>query len=132
MATPHVAGAWALLKQQNPNITVTDALNALSSTGNQITDTRNGIVKPRIQVDAALKFASNTPPTLTYSAETGYGTDGVNPNSGTAATLFTYKVIYTDVATSRRASIRVCIDGTCYAMSKDTGAAEPHCATTAT
>ncbi len=54
-AAPHVAGAWAILKQRVPNASVTDILNALSSTGLSITDSRNGIVKPRIRVDAALQ-----------------------------------------------------------------------------
>jgi titin len=54
MAAPHVAGAWALLKQKKPNITVTEALTALSSTGVSVTDTRNGVTKPRININAAL------------------------------------------------------------------------------
>ena len=123
MATPHVVGAWAVLKQQNPNITVTDALSKLTTTGVQITDSRNGIVKPRIQIDAALNVASNAPPTLSYSQETGYGSSGVNPSSGTATTTFSYKVVYSDISNIAPASIRVCIDGVCNAMSKDTGAA---------
>ncbi len=54
MAAPHVAGAWALLKQKKPSLTVSEGLSALSSTGVSITDPRNGIAKPRIQVNAAL------------------------------------------------------------------------------
>jgi len=54
MAAPHVAGAWALLKQKKPSLTVSEALSALSSTGVSITDPRNGIAKPRILVNAAL------------------------------------------------------------------------------
>ncbi len=54
MAAPHVAGGWAVLKHKKPTATVTEILNAFTSTGLQITDNRNGIVKPRIRVDAAL------------------------------------------------------------------------------
>lgn len=54
MAAPQVAGAWALLKQKNASLSVTTGLNALISTGVLITDSRNNIVKPRIQIDAAL------------------------------------------------------------------------------
>ena len=54
MAAPQVSGAWAILKQQNTNLTIAAALNAMSSTGVLITDPRNGIVKPRIQINAAL------------------------------------------------------------------------------
>jgi len=53
-AAPHVAGAFAQLKHENPSATVTQMLNALTSTGVSILDTRNGITKPRIQVDAAV------------------------------------------------------------------------------
>ena len=54
MAAPHVAGAWAVLKSANPTATVDDILNALQDTGKPISDTKNGIVKPRIQLDYAL------------------------------------------------------------------------------
>lgn len=64
MATPHVAGAWAIMKQKNMSLTVSAGLNALISTGLSVTDPRNGIVKPRIQIDAALSAvgSSGTPP----------------------------------------------------------------------
>jgi subtilisin family serine protease len=54
MATPHVAGAWAVLKSAKPNATITQVLNALTGTGKPVTDTRNGITKPRIQLDRAV------------------------------------------------------------------------------
>lgn len=54
MAAPQVAGAWAIMKQKTPALGVAAGLNALSSTGQPITDPRNGIVKPRIQIDVAL------------------------------------------------------------------------------
>lgn len=54
MAAPQVAGAWAIMKQRNANLPISTGLNALSSTGVPITDPRNSIVKPRIQIDAAL------------------------------------------------------------------------------
>ena len=50
MATPHVAGAWALLKSAKPTATVAEVLTALQSTGVPITDPRNGIVKSLIQI----------------------------------------------------------------------------------
>lgn len=53
MATPHVAGAWALLKQVSPSASVTTVLNALSTTGKPVTDSKNGLTKPRIDVQAA-------------------------------------------------------------------------------
>lgn len=54
MAAPHVAGAWAVLKQKDADATVDQVLEALNSTGVAVADARNGITKPRIQVDAAL------------------------------------------------------------------------------
>ncbi|MBE2224360.1 MAG: carboxypeptidase regulatory-like domain-containing protein, partial [Anaerolineae bacterium] len=52
MAAPHVTGAWALVKQNNPTASVSDVLNILQNTGVIVTDT-NGIGIPRIQLDAA-------------------------------------------------------------------------------
>jgi hypothetical protein len=54
MAAPHVTGAWAVLKSKWPDWTVDQVLTALTSTGYPITDSRNGITKPLIQVDAAI------------------------------------------------------------------------------
>jgi subtilisin len=55
MAAPHVAGAWALLKQQNPSASVASILSALQSTGTPVTDTRvgGGITKRRINIASA-------------------------------------------------------------------------------
>jgi len=40
MATPHVAGAWAVLKQAAPGASVTQVLQALQNTGTLVNDTR--------------------------------------------------------------------------------------------
>jgi subtilisin len=55
MAAPHVAGAWAIIKSKNPTATVIQVLDALSATGTPIVDAGNGITKPRINVDLALR-----------------------------------------------------------------------------
>ncbi len=65
MATPHVAGAWALLKSKVPTATVNQVLSALTSTGLPVTDTRNGITKPRIRVNLAAN-ALGPPPSYIY------------------------------------------------------------------
>jgi subtilisin family serine protease len=54
MAAPQVAGAWAIMKQKRVNLTVSAGLSALMLTGVPITDPRNSIVKPRIQVNTVL------------------------------------------------------------------------------
>ncbi len=64
MAAPHVAGAWAVLKQAKPNATVTELLKALVSTGKSVTDTRSGAgnrVKPRINLLSAVNSISFCP-----------------------------------------------------------------------
>lgn len=55
MATPHVAGAWAILKQAAPSATIAQVLSALQSTGTSISDTRSGggTAHPLINVNAA-------------------------------------------------------------------------------
>ena len=55
LSAPHVSGAWAVLKQALPGATVDEILAALQNAGVPVTDPRNGLIKPRIQVDAALK-----------------------------------------------------------------------------
>ena len=54
-AAAHVSGAWALLKEKYPGATVDQVLNKLTTFGVNITDPRNGVTKPRIQIDAALE-----------------------------------------------------------------------------
>ncbi len=70
MAAPHVAGAWAVMKQRFPSESVTQILTRLQTTGTSITDSRNGITKSRIQVDAALDL-SDTAVVRLYNASTG-------------------------------------------------------------
>jgi len=54
MAAPHVVGALAVLRSAAPTADAETLLAVLKSTGVDILDERNGLVKPRIQVDAAL------------------------------------------------------------------------------
>ena len=67
MAAPHVAGAFAVLRSSAPNADVTQILSALTSTGANITDSRNGITKPRIRIDAALDALNNSACSYTIS-----------------------------------------------------------------
>jgi subtilisin len=54
MAAPHVAGALALLRSARPGYPSDAYVTALVNTGTPILDTRNGVIKPRIDVAAAL------------------------------------------------------------------------------
>lgn len=53
MATPHVAGAFALLRQDRPNATVAQILQALRCTGTPVTRVNTVGTFPRINVDLA-------------------------------------------------------------------------------
>ncbi len=66
MATPHVAGAWAVMRSAKSDMTVTEGLAALQATGTSITDTRTtpNYTKPRINIDNAIKTLYVTAPSL--------------------------------------------------------------------
>ncbi len=86
MATPHVAGAWAIMKQSmGSGATVQQVLDRLNSTGVSITDSRNGITKKRIKVDTAIYVGGN-PSLSSYNANWGgnggNGSFNLNINSG--------------------------------------------------
>jgi len=98
MASPHVAGAWAILKQAKPSATVDEVLQAFTDTGVMITDTRAGGVttKPRIQVDLALLallypgvplVGSVTPDRGTIGTSLSVTITGINFESGTTASF---------------------------------------------
>lgn len=72
MAAPHVAGAWAVLKQKRPNASVTDILEALNAAGVMVSDYRTGQETPRIDVKAALDFLDTNKIKLSYR-KTGWG-----------------------------------------------------------
>lgn len=62
MAAPHVAGAWAILKQKAPSASVDSILNRLKNSGVAVKSRcSGGGQKPRINVLAALS-ASDSPP----------------------------------------------------------------------
>ena len=52
-ASPHVAGAAAVLRQVFPDDTVAETEARMESTGVAVLDGRNGLVKPRLDLDAA-------------------------------------------------------------------------------
>ena len=60
MAAPHVAGAWAIIKQRAPSASVTSVLSALRTRGLPVTDFRNGITVPRIRILQALGAFNNS------------------------------------------------------------------------
>ncbi|WP_158530072.1 S8 family serine peptidase [uncultured Delftia sp.] len=76
MAAPHVAGAWAVMKQKKPNATVTELLEAFKNTGQLVADPRNGFAKPRINLAAAINSVGGG------GSSTPYHRLSVQPSSG--------------------------------------------------
>ncbi len=56
MATPHVTGAFALAREQDPNATVDEIVARMRTTGRSIHDARNNVDTPRLCVSGALGF----------------------------------------------------------------------------
>lgn len=125
MATPHVAGTWAIMRQRSPTATVSQILATLQNTGAQIVDSLSGLTYRRIQVDSGVNAlpvamlamdapgaaASVTQPftvsgwAIDPTAPSGTGIDRVDvylfpSGSGTAAvgTASTYGTYRPDVA----------------------------------
>jgi subtilisin family serine protease len=74
-STPHVAGAIAVIRSTYPSETLTQTQTRLTSSGVPITDSRNGIVKPRLNLLEAVRplndhFASR----FSLSGSSGSGT----------------------------------------------------------
>lgn len=68
MASPHVAGAWALLKSKWPGASVNEVQARLDDAGIPVTDPRNGIVRPRLEVGRALRRNERVVVGPTYGA----------------------------------------------------------------
>ncbi len=75
MATPHVAGAWAVLKQRSPDASVSEVLNALQSTGVTVSSRCGTGSKPRINVNSALDALSSQtdPPIADFTSDVRSG-----------------------------------------------------------
>jgi subtilisin family serine protease len=76
-ATPHVAGALAVLRAAFPGETVDQLVGRITRTGKPILDPRNGVTRPRLDLAAALGATG---------ADTGAPTGSVRINGGAAAT----------------------------------------------
>jgi len=100
MATPHVAGAWALMKQAMPGGSVTDFLNALRNTGAGTTGGCSSGRVPIPRINVANAIASMGAYTLTIQASEFGTTDPVpGPTRwvpGAEATITAYPAAYSD------------------------------------
>lgn len=68
MATPHVAGSWAIKKQQQPNASVDTVLQDFKSTGVTVNDTRTG---GTVNGMKRVLFVANRPPIAVNDAYSG-------------------------------------------------------------
>ncbi|MCX5713238.1 MAG: S8 family serine peptidase [Candidatus Omnitrophica bacterium] len=93
-ATPHVAGAAALILSMHPQYTVDQLRAAIEQNavdmGSAGKDNIYG--NGRLRVDKSL----NTPPVLGWTGEAGYVSDGLEPEAGNSLTPLTFKIKYTD------------------------------------
>ena len=55
MAAPHVAGAFAVLRQAAPDRSLRDLYRALVASGRKVRDRRNGLLKPALNVAGAVE-----------------------------------------------------------------------------
>lgn len=88
-ATPHVAGAWAVLRSKTPAASVSQILQALTTTGTAVTDTRNGLTAARLRVDAAVNALASaacnyaiSPGAQSFPLSGGNGTVNVTAGAG--------------------------------------------------
>jgi subtilisin family serine protease len=82
MATPHVAGAFAVIRSKAPAASVDAILSALQSTGARVLDARNGIEKSRIRLDLALGAFGGAPGTGALSVAPSDGLLASGPAGG--------------------------------------------------
>ena len=76
MATPHVSGAIAVIREAVPESSLEEILFALQYTGVPVTDARNELTVPRIDVAGAIEFLGGY---ATEDEETSDPTDETNP-----------------------------------------------------
>lgn len=64
MATPHVTGAFAVMRSFDQDLTVDEIFSKLQSTGKPLTDPKSNVTTPRIDLNAAIGGDCSTPPNI--------------------------------------------------------------------
>ncbi|MCU0286314.1 MAG: S8 family serine peptidase [Acidobacteria bacterium] len=118
MATPHVTGAWALLRQVSSSSSVDDILTALQKTGPTVdTLCSSGGSCPRIQVDSAISELQGVKNTINITS----------PNGGESWTVnSSYNITWTSSGLVGNVKIELSTDNgnrwsTIIASTKNTG-----------
>jgi subtilisin family serine protease len=88
-ASPHVAGAMAVLRAANPSDTLDQLEATLETTGVLVTDTRNGLVFPRIDLASAVSDCIDAVSPLNGAAggDGGTGTFDIDAGAGCSWTV---------------------------------------------
>ena len=92
MATPHVTGAWALMRQKFPDAPVSEILAAFQASGKMVADdrtvqSRRPIIKPRIDVATALDSVARVSITMAGSGTVSIATPRGNTNCRSTCSL---------------------------------------------
>lgn len=129
MAAPQVAGAWALMQDANPGESVDVTLNRLKRNGVLLTDSRNGVTTPRIDVYEAVKnlytsgtITENT--TWGNATETVYVEGTVTIASGAELTIEEGVEVRFDSGTRLAVNGTLIADGVTFTANSDTPTAE--------
>jgi subtilisin family serine protease len=77
MAAPHVAAAFALIKDAKPDATIDEALYGLKNSGVSILDTRNHLRFPRIDIGNAINSLIHLKPGIPTNLQATDGTDPI-------------------------------------------------------
>ncbi len=103
MATPMVAGAWAVLMSQKPSAKVSEIEQVLKSTGTPVNDNRNNVTKPRIDILKASQAIGGNINTADMSLELKGSPSQVSPGQDVAYT-YTIKNVGTKEGSARLVS----------------------------
>lgn len=108
-ASPHVAGAIAVLRAAYPSETPAETVSRLTSRGVSVTDARNGVTSPRLAL--ARSLAASAPAPVVPPADTTAPSGSVTINAGAAATK-TLSVSLSLPATDATGVTQMCISNT--------------------